>query len=89
MSATRTQVYLTVEQRQRLDVLTKATGLTLAQVIRRALDEYLATQHADVDAALADTYGADPEAMTPSRDDRSPNEPAGFVGSPTFAFRTR
>ena len=82
-------MYLTVEQRQRLDVLTKATGLTLAQVIRRALDEYLAPQHADVDAALADTYGADPEAMTPSRDDRSPNEPAGFVGSPTFAFRTR
>ncbi len=71
MSATRTQVYLTVEQRQRLDVLTKATGLTLAQVIRRALDEYLATQHADVDATLADTYGADPQAMAPSRDDWS------------------
>lgn len=82
-------MYLTAEQRQRLDVLTKATGLTLAQVIRRALDEYLATQHADVDAALAETYGADTEAMTPSRDDRSPNEPAGFVGSATFASRTR
>ena len=71
MSATRTQVYLTAEQRQRLDVLTKATGLTPAQVIRRALDEYLATQHAYVDATLADTYGADPHVMTPSREDWS------------------
>lgn len=42
MAATRTQVYLSSEQRRAIDELRAADGRTLAQVIRAALDEYLA-----------------------------------------------
>jgi len=39
----------------------------MAQVIRRALDDYLDDQP-DPDAALVATFGAAPDAATPSRD---------------------
>lgn len=39
----------------------------MAQVIRRALDEYL-DDVPDPDAALDATFGAAPDATTPSRD---------------------
>lgn len=39
----------------------------MAQVIRRALDEYL-DDLPDPDAALDATFGAAPDAATPSRD---------------------
>lgn len=68
MSATRTQIYLTKEQRQRIDEIAQADGITLAEVVRRALDAYLATKH-DPSAALAATFGADPDARAPSRDE--------------------
>ncbi len=67
MSSTRTQVYLTDEQRKRVDRVAASQGLTMAQVIRRALDEYLDDQP-DPDAALDATFGAAPDAATPSRD---------------------
>lgn len=67
MSATRTQVYLTGEQRRRIDEIARAEGVTLAEVVRRALDAYL---DRDSDAeALAATFGADPHAGAPSRDE--------------------
>jgi len=67
MSATRTQIYLTEEQRRRIDQVAEAEGLAMAEVIRRALDEYLGD---DIDAhvALARTFGSDPTARAPSRD---------------------
>lgn len=68
MSATRTQVYLTDEQRQRIDAITDAEGVTLAEVVRRALDAYLAAKPDPV-VALRATFGAAPEATTPSRDE--------------------
>jgi hypothetical protein len=68
MSATRTQVYLTEEQRRRIDAVAAAEGVTMAEVIRRALDAYVPPE-ADADAALAATFGADPDASRPSRDD--------------------
>ncbi|HSL59325.1 MAG TPA: CopG family transcriptional regulator [Acidimicrobiales bacterium] len=68
MSATRTQVYLSEEQRRRIDAVAAAEGVTMAEVIRRALDSYLASD-ADVGSALSSTFGADPDAITPSRDD--------------------
>jgi len=68
MSATRTQVYLTTEQRRMIDEIARAEGVTLAEVIRRALDVYLDTER-DPAPALATTFGADPEARAPSRDD--------------------
>lgn len=67
MSATRTQVYLTEEQRTRIDRVAEAEGVTMAEVIRRAVDEYLG-EEADPAAALAATFGADREAEVPSRD---------------------
>lgn len=68
MSATRTQVYLTEAQRDRIDRVARARGVTMAEVIRSALDEYLAD---DVDPAdaLAATFGADPAVSVPSRDE--------------------
>ena len=68
MSATRTQIYLTETQRRRIDQVTAAEGIPMAEVIRRALDEYLS---GDVDAAAAlnSTFGAIPDATSPSRDE--------------------
>ncbi|MFN6122592.1 MAG: CopG family transcriptional regulator [Actinomycetes bacterium] len=68
MSSTRTQVYLTEEQRRKVDQLADAEGVTMAVIIRRALDEYL-TDDADVNTALAATFGAAPDADAPSRDE--------------------
>jgi hypothetical protein len=68
MSATRTQIYLTEEQRRRIDRVTAAEGVPMAEVIRRALDEYL-RDDVDPTTALDQTFGADPDAEVPSRDD--------------------
>jgi predicted DNA-binding protein len=68
MVATRTQVYLTEDQRMRIDQLAKAEGVTMAEVIRRALDAFLDDEQ-DPSTALAATFGADPEAQAPSRDE--------------------
>ncbi|MEX1004327.1 MAG: CopG family transcriptional regulator [Acidimicrobiia bacterium] len=69
MSATRTQVYLTEEQRQRIDVLAEAKGVTMAEIIRRALDSYLVDETPDPELALAVTFGVTPDATVPSRDE--------------------
>jgi len=68
MSATRTQVYLSEEQRRRIDAVAAAEGVTMAEIIRRALDSYL-TPEADVGSALSATFGADPDASAPPRGD--------------------
>ncbi len=68
MSATRTQVYLTADQRRRVDEIARAEGVTLAEVVRRALDAYLSAER-DARADLAATFGADPRAGAPSRDE--------------------
>lgn len=67
MSTTRTQVYLTEEQRRRIDQAAAVEGVTMAEVIRRAVDDYLGDE-ADATSALASTFGADVAAVTPSRD---------------------
>jgi len=41
MSATRTQVYLTDEQRERIDALRRRDGRSLADIVRSAVDRYL------------------------------------------------
>jgi predicted DNA-binding protein len=68
MPATRTQVYLTEEQRRRVDDIAKAEGITLAEVVRRALDSYLNAER-DAAIALAATFGAEPDARAPNRDE--------------------
>jgi predicted DNA-binding protein len=69
MSSTRTQVYLTPEQRQRIDQLTKSRGVTLAEVVRRALDDYLDEEAPIAAPILAETFGAVPDVAPPNRDD--------------------
>ena len=68
MGATRTQVYLTEDQRRMIDEIARAEGVTLAEVIRRALDVYLDAER-DPAPVLAATFGAAPDADVPSRDE--------------------
>ncbi|MGL5857526.1 MAG: CopG family transcriptional regulator [Angustibacter sp.] len=68
MSA-RTQVYLTDHQRRLIDEVTAREGVTLAEVVRRAVDRYLGEVGADPTAALAATFGADPDIVVPARDE--------------------
>jgi len=66
MAATRTQIYLTAEQRRRLDDRGRSNGLGLAEMIRQAVDEYLGAE-GDIQAALEETYGSLPDLKVPSR----------------------
>jgi hypothetical protein len=66
ISATRTQVYLTPHQRERIDEIAAAESLTMAEVIRRALNAYLG-EHQEPDAVLAATFGSVPSFAVPSR----------------------
>jgi Arc/MetJ-type ribon-helix-helix transcriptional regulator len=76
-TATRTQVYLTQEQRDRIEQLRAHDGRTLAEVIRAALDEYLATHgraaeekwRAETQRVLDETFGIAPDLEVPSRDE--------------------
>ena len=65
----RTQVYLTEEQRRSLDRLAKRERATLAEVIRRAVDEYVARHHRgrDLQEHLDRTLGALPDLEVPPR----------------------
>lgn len=67
MSATRTQIYLTEDQRARIDRAAVAEGVTMAELVRRALDEYF-EDDTDPAPALTATFGADPTADVPPRD---------------------
>jgi hypothetical protein len=77
MAATRTQVYLTQEQRDRIEELRSRDGRTLAEVIRTALDEYLATHGRQAEErdlverqrVLDETFGAFPDFEVPPRDE--------------------
>ena len=69
MAATRTQIYLTQEQREKLDALRQREGKTLAEVVREAIDAYVDAPGADPARALAETFGALPELTVPSRDE--------------------
>jgi hypothetical protein len=69
MAATRTQIYLTEAQRRRLDELCRRRGLTLAEVVREAVDAYLEHGHMHCDTALDATFGSAPRIEVPSRDE--------------------
>jgi predicted DNA-binding protein len=69
MPATRTQIYLTAEQRRRLDERAKRRGVSLAWVVRDAVDAYLDETEADLNAALEATFGTMPDLEVPSRDE--------------------
>jgi hypothetical protein len=76
-TATRTQVYLTAEQRRRIEELRARDGRTLAEVVRAALDEYLAAhgpraeeaRRAELQRALDETFGSMPDLEVPPREE--------------------
>jgi len=69
MAAARTQIYLTLEQRERLDAIRGRDGRSLAAVVREAVDQYVGRSHAEsVQEALDATYGAMPDLEVPSRE---------------------
>lgn len=61
-------MYLTQRQRERIDREAAAEGVTMAEVIRRAIDRYLGDD-TDQASAFAATFGADPGASAPDRDE--------------------
>lgn len=73
MPSTRTQIYLTEDQRRRLDARGRRTGAPMARLIREAVDAYLADDMPDTDAALDESFGAVPDLSVPSRDEWAPD----------------
>ena len=67
MSATRTQVYFTEEQRRRLDAVARREGKTLAAVVREAVDAYVAPPPPDLAVVLDETFGSMPDLEVPAR----------------------
>jgi predicted transcriptional regulator len=67
MSAIRTQIYLSEDQRRRIDSIAEAEGVSLAAIVRRALDSYLEAAAPSADGALATTFGAIPDMVAPDR----------------------
>jgi predicted transcriptional regulator len=67
MASTRTQIYLTDEQRARLDAVARRDRRSLAEVIREAVDLFLDEVAPDPDAVLEDTFGSAPDVETPPR----------------------
>jgi len=67
MSATRTQVYFTEDQRRRLDALAKREGKTLAGVVREAVDAYVPQASPDLEVVLDESFGSMPELGVPAR----------------------
>jgi hypothetical protein len=69
MAARRTQIYLTADQRKRLDERRRRERRTLAELVREAVDAYLADRSVDPATALDSTFGALPKLEVPSRDE--------------------
>ncbi len=67
MPAVRTQIYLSAEQRRRIDSIVEAEGVSLAAVVRRALDAYLDAAAPAAEVTLASTFGSIPNLVTPDR----------------------
>lgn len=67
MSATRTQVYFTEQQRRALDALAKREGKTMAEVVREAVDAYVSRGPPDLELVLDRTFGSIPGLEVPAR----------------------
>ncbi len=77
MAALRTQIYLTEEQRRRLDSLRRTRGESLAELIRDAVDDFLDREGLDPGMSLEQTFGAAPDAEVPDRADWSTRPAVG------------
>lgn len=72
MASIRTQIYLTRDQRAKLDEIRQRERKSLAQLIRDAIDAFLQKEGHDdagVDEMLAESFGAIPDLEVPSRDE--------------------
>jgi hypothetical protein len=67
MSATRTQVYFTEEQRRKLDARARSEGKTLAEVVREAVDAYVTQDAPELETVLDETFGSMPDLEVPAR----------------------
>lgn len=67
MASVRTQIYLTKEQRERIDAVGRREGKSLAQIVREALDEFLVSYGGNAEQALEESFGAIPDLDVPSR----------------------
>lgn len=72
MPATRIQIYLTTEQRVRLDEIRRREGRSLAALVREAIDVYLQSSAPSLEEALRETSGAVPELEVPGREEWDP-----------------
>ena len=66
MAATRTQIYLTADQRRRLDERGRREGRAMASLVREAIDRYLETAP-EAEDILDATFGSLPDLEVPSR----------------------
>ena len=80
MAAQRTQIYLTAEQRRRLDALARELGKPLARLIRDAVDEYLEEVAPHPEAALDASFGAAPGFEAPARSEWDARDPLASRG---------
>lgn len=64
MSTKAIEIVLSTDQLQRLNALATVEGVTIADIVRRALNAYLESQSR---LALAATFGADRTLVPPSR----------------------
>lgn len=69
MPKTRTQIYVTAEQRRRLDEIARREHKAMAEVIREAIDVFLSAAPADPEPALSATFGMTPDLAVTSRDE--------------------
>jgi len=67
MAATRTQVYFTEDQRRALDAVARREGKTLAEVVREAVDAYVAEAPPEVEVVLDEAFGSMPDLEVPAR----------------------
>jgi len=67
MSGTRTQIYLSERQRKLIDRIAKSEGVSVAEVVGRALDADLISAVEPGDA-LQESFGALPDVEVPWRD---------------------
>lgn len=67
MASTRTQIYLTKEQRRALDVRMRRERKSLAQLVREAIDAYLGEGAGDADEAFRAAFGSMPKLEVPAR----------------------
>ena len=60
MASSRTQIYLTEQQRQRVDELADERAVSMATVVRDAVDAYLWEVREEVSGTVVETFGSAP-----------------------------